>query len=241
MFSTLTRAVRKTPAKPGLLIVGHSHVECLGRAVGPQDSGVHVISLSTDRKRLLPTGRKLFVSDLALGKPTRLCLCLGGNAHSKLGLFNHPTPFTLDQSEDGKVLIPNAVIRETMMTDLRQAFALARILRAQFADSPCVFLVPPPPIGDPKHIHTYPGIFRAQIPLGISPPALRRALYRLQCGLYADLAAETGDPLLMAPDHVLDGNGFLTSEYAHRDPTHGNTDYGRVMLDLIQQHFEVVA
>ncbi|KMK66276.1 hypothetical protein [Puniceibacterium sp. IMCC21224] len=241
MFRTLTRAMRKSQPDPSLLIVGHSHVECLDRAVNPKDRGVHVVSLTTKKHRIKRGARGIDISDMGLGTPDRIVLCLGGNAHSTLGLLNHPEPFALDRPAPGRMLIPEAVMRDTTEHNLRQVFVLARNVRAQFPNSRCLYLNPPPPIGNPEHILAHPGIFRAQLKLGISPPELRLALYRIQTVLYADLAAETGDPLLMAPSSVLDADGFLANDYANNDPTHGNTAYGRVMLDLIQQHFTEAA
>lgn len=117
-----------------LLIIGHSHIECIRHAVeaNPDIKGVHVVNTNKlTKKRSLKERllrRKLpeqqIVSDMnrQIGKfkPDAVCVCPGGNLHNLLGILENPIPFSVGEklkgstsplSED-RAFIPRALMEE---------------------------------------------------------------------------------------------------------------------------------
>jgi hypothetical protein len=65
-------------------------------------------------------------------------------------------------------------------------------------------------------------------------PELRRAVYGVQVENTARLARSLGADVIAAPPGAVTADGFLAPAFcAHGDPTHGNTAYGRLVLDQI--------
>ena len=74
-----------------------------------------------------------------------------------------------------------------------------------------------------KHLHR-----------GFAPPDMRMRLYEIQREIYASYAKKLNATFVQPPVVTLDEHGFLARDFWNIDPTHGNTDYGRHVLNQIE-------
>ncbi|MCQ0969599.1 hypothetical protein MLD63_04035 [Paracoccus sp. TK19116] len=226
-----------------VLVVGHSHIECLRAAADarPEPSQVSFLNLrqlqaTVDTPKGLPAA---IASEIARVAPDALCLCLAGNVHNLIGLIENPVPFAIGAVDAGAIppsptkrhFIPSAMMREQIESSM-SANLVAKIFSMR-PDSTKMILEPPPPISDFEHVRRFPGAFKDKLEMGPAPRELRLALYRMQSDILRELAErETATFVAVDPESV-DGDGFLRPAYFSRDPTHGNAAYGDIMLSKI--------
>lgn len=231
--------------RPQLLVIGHSHIECLTAAYDKQtfDADVQFINL-----RLLEQDHKdvpLFdkVKKQTRGlHPSAVCLCIGGNLHNILGLIENPIPFCVGASDVGAIpadvgsrkFIPNALMTEVFENNLRRNLTFS--IYTAFPNAKRLYMNAPPPIGDFEHIKKHPGVFRDKIELGSSPPVLKLHLYRIQTKTKQSIAQEAKATFVDVVPELVDDQGFLAPKFYNADPTHGNSEYGDVMLREILQN-----
>jgi hypothetical protein len=225
---------------PATLILGMSHTACIRRAVADDMAGrVEVINLFGDQEKmhqgtLLPRKDRLSVR-----KPEIIAFLLGGNGHNILGLIEHPTAFAVigangqDAEFDGRQIVPATTLRAVLAERLARFAHIPASLHEMFPDARLVIVNPPPPLGDHAAILANPRIFADDIHRGLAPDALRIAVHQVQTGIYRDLARRLGADFLTTPDRALTPEGLLAPKFCGNDPTHGNTAFGRLMLNLI--------
>ena len=222
-----------------LLLIGHSHVNCIlagARQMGVSD-WVKVINL---RRVDIDAFNADTLRDLLAGfQPDAVCLCLAGNFHNIVGLLEHPKPFSIGVPGLGAVpeaatdrqMIPHAVMRALF---LQKAFPdLTARLYDMCPKAERLMLNPPPPVADFAHIQAHPGAFAERIAQGPAPAELRLQLYALQSEVFRGLAQANGARFVAPPQSLRDAEGFLASAYFNDDPTHGNAEYGAHMLGEI--------
>ena len=224
---------------PKMLLIGHSHVNCI--LAGARQNGVgdrvKVINLRrVDIDTLSPeTVREL----LAGFEPEAVCLCLAGNFHNIVGLLENPRPFSIGSPGSGAVpdigsdrqMIPRALMRALFLQKAQPE--LTAKLFAICPDVERLMLNPPPPVADFEHIRNHPGGFADRIEQGPAPEELRLLLYELQTEVYRNLARENGAAFVVPPRRLQTASGFLARTYVNDDPTHGNASYGIEMLSEI--------
>lgn len=227
------------PPEPRILLIGHSHVKCVEMAARRQGqpSWLRIVNLLRLNKQDR-TARS--VLELTKGfEPDAVCLCLGGNFHNVIGMLEHPQPFSIwPGCVEGRSLIPRSLMRDLfeehlhpqLMADLFEPFSVQRLV-----------MDVPPPVFDFEHIRAHPGRFADRLRQGLPPAELRRQLYKLQSNVLRDLAVTNQATFVLPPAAVADRDGFLAQPYRFTDPTHGNAEYGRVMLEEILTSLRVAA
>ena len=109
-------------------------------------------------------------------------------------------------------------------------------IHSRFKGANFVHLCSPPPISDEDFLKDNWGqYFEKNKGRNFAPADLRMILYNMQSDIYASYAKKLNATFLQPPSSTLDGLGFLAREYWNIDPTHGNTAYGRLVLDQIKE------
>jgi hypothetical protein len=221
-----------------ILIVGMSHVAAIRAALSTeQRAQINVVFLKADEKIIGPDGR---IARPDFGTPSIICLCLAGNVHNIVGLFENPVPLAIANNkghvvpeDSARFLVPKEMMRSWFSQTHEKVFQLAAAFADTFPNSRMMHLCPPPPIGNTEPILANPGVFADKAHLGIAPRALRMALYELQVWVYRDIAERLSAQFILAPKEACDDDGFLLSEYAVGDPTHANAAYGQLVLSIL--------
>jgi hypothetical protein len=167
--------------------------------------------------------------------------CLGGNAHSVLGLLNHPTrpwDFVLDLEpniplDPGREVVACELVRAALKARMTAGLRLFSALRA-LIQAPFAHCESPPPVPSESHIKAHPGLFRDKIEKrGVAPASFRLKLWKLQSDVYREFCRSHDIAFLPVPPEVIDAAGLMTKNAWAADPTHGNPWYGeRVILQL---------
>jgi hypothetical protein len=71
----------------------------------------------------------------------------------------------------------------------------------------------------------------------IAPGPLRLKLWRVTQELMAEAADQYGCEFFSAPESAIDAGGFLKRELWAEDATHGNAQYGRLVLDALARRY----
>ena len=224
---------------PKLLLIGHSHVNCILAGAREQGVGGRLKVINLRRVDIDPLGADKVSEMLAGFEPEAVCLCLAGNFHNVVGLLENPRPFSIGMPGLGAVpavgadrqMIPQALMRDLFLQKA-QPEVTARLF-AIFPNAERLMLNPPPPVADFDHIRSHPGVFADRINRGPAPAELRLSLYGLQTDVYRSLAEENGAAFVETPKRLRDATGFLAKAYVNDDPTHGNAAYGSGMLSEI--------
>lgn len=233
--------------QPRILLIGHSHVNCVQVAARAQAPTPWLKVVNLRRLENSEPIAEAVLNTCGTFEPDFVCLCLGGNFHNVVGLLEHPQPFNFGSpmlqdapSEDqARHLVPRALMRALFLQKAHPE--LMDILFGCFSRAKRLVMNAPPPVADFAHIKNNPGVFAERIDQGPAPAELRLKLFDLQTEVFAELACDHGATFVTAPSHAKTANGFLSQRYANDDPTHGNAAYGAEMLNLLQTPLEVAA
>lgn len=225
-----------------ILVIGMSHVEAIDRALSAADRGrIRVIGLNREPRFYDVGANQLTLSAYEGRHPDLVCISLGGNFHNIFGLIELPQPIRIGDRAQGSVpadpvraFLPHDLMRAHFERRIERLLGHAGAIHDRFAGARFLHLCAPPPIADESHLAAHPGVFGARMHLGFAPRALRLVLHGLQRDIYAARAARLGAEFLDPPAAARDGDGFLRRDYWANDPTHGNADYGRLVLDQIR-------
>jgi len=171
----------------------------------------------------------------------RVASVLGGNAHNALALVRHPRPFDFMLSDEkgpprdeGAELIPEGLIRATLLERLRPDFARLHALYAIVG--PFIHVESPPPVRDGDYISANAErSFRDRVAGEVVAAGMgvRWRMWRLSSRLLRDAVERMGGHFLAVPAETQDADGFLRMDYA-ADPTHGNQAYGEAVIRAIE-------
>lgn len=171
----------------------------------------------------------------------RLASVIGGNVHNALALMRHPRPFDFLLSGEqgpsrdaGAELIPEALMRATLIQKLQPDFARLRALRA--IAGPFVHLESPPPVRDESYIAARAESWfrdRSEGGLAVAGAGLRWRMWRLTSRILREAVQALDSYFVPVPPEVQESDGFLRLEFA-ADPTHGNEAYGEVVIRAIE-------
>lgn len=101
---------------------------------------------------------------------------------------------------------------------------------------PRVLLVPPPPPMASTHILAHPGQMGDKLAQrGVSSPEVRLAAWKHHVHLLRTESAKVGIEFFELPEIVHSESGLLRPEFCGDDPTHGNTQFGALLLAGILQ------
>ena len=228
------------------LLIGMSHVEAVQRAINERtDAPVKVVALNTSPKIWDMKNNTLALSHLKMPSPKHVFASLGGNFHTIFGLIENPQPIAIasdngaySYSTEGRTLIPREMIKDHFRIRVMNLLQHLATIKAHFPDATIHHICSPPPIYDEEHILKYPGVFRPRLHQGITPAALRLTFYNLHCEVYQEHCAKLSVNFIAPPSEAIDENGFLGSNFVNTDPTHGNTQYGALVLNQIMKTLE---
>jgi hypothetical protein len=234
-------------AAADVLLIGHSHALALWH-------GYHTASfpfvlryldllaagiaeaVAATRDGIVPPLREFVDSNPA----APVLLSYAGNEHNLLALVEHPEPFDFEHADGAppdprRWIVPARVMRAHMAAYVERLRRWMHGFRAAFPGRAAWLLLPPPPLPDPDHIAAHPAVFAEKVATcGVAPYAVRHKVWRLQCELMREFAAETGMAVLEAPASALDGEGRLRRDAWGNDAVHASTWYGEQQLRELQ-------
>lgn len=152
----------------------------------------------------------------------------------------------MPELDESAVLVPAAAVEE-LFYNVPHMRDCEQMLRALHEAPNCrvILMETPPPKGDDAALRTMlaaefgakaeaRGFSVENVPL--SPPVLRRKLWRSMYDAFRRVALETRTEFLALPAWVFDEGGFLKREYWHSDATHANAAYREAMIaDLAER------
>ncbi len=237
------------------LIVGHSHITAVARALETAHRRGKRYSLTWECLKLhLPEFRpSLIAGELApalkqalLGKnPERVVSMVGGNAHNELGLVNSvqsydfvlPYADELPNHPDARILPYELIMDELHERNKSKGFFdLLTCLAELFGDG-VVHVESPPPIPANDHVIQHPGVFAEAIEeSGVAPPLFRYKLWKASSTLFEKHCEQIGIKFLPAPLDMQDEQGMMIEAgWGKRSPTHGNVNYGRAIMRQLEE------
>ena len=225
---------------PKVLIVGHSHVACIAQAIPERmKEKVSVLNL-----RKYPQAVGLSDADLAefvaehapWEDPDILCLCMRGNLHNMVGMFEHSVPFAVGARDsgatpislEGRRFIPRVVMKRYFEGSM--GIALYNQLYSRFPNSQRLCLNAPPPVAERDLTGKDQTGFEDFIERGVAPASLRLNLFSLQSQIIRKTAAQNKARFLDLGQDIRNSDGFLSAQYQSSDFVHANRRYGEAAL-----------
>lgn len=226
------------PARPQFLVIGNSHTTAIAAALARSpDSRFQVVNIAS---YFDPVNRrnKFVPADItSLFQPQRIFCTFGGSEHSVMGLLEAPDRFDFrlpsdDSVEPGRVLIPHGLVRSTLTQAMQTGLKNLREIRRLYA-CPITHLCTPPPFRAIGERQLLPRVFQENLRLGLSPASIRRKLYVLHSDITLEVCASERVGFMKVPAQCRDTEGYLLERYWSKDPTHGNAEYGALMVQLM--------
>ena len=133
--------------------------------------------------------------------------------------------------QNGVQIVPFQTVQDTMRSALASAIedlaGLRSVLRC-----PLYLVAPPPPIFDVDYLnHPLNAFWSKAETLGISPPAFRYKLWKVQSDIYAAAASAMDAQFVDPPATAVTQDGFMAERGWHPDGVHGSSWYGKQVLD----------
>jgi len=163
--------------------------------------------------------------------------CIGGNAHNVLALLRHPRPFDFRLPADpdvepmaGAEPLPVALVRSALERTMARDLLRLRLVAA--ATERLVHIESPPPLADAAFIAERADSYfrdRGIDAAAVAPAPFRQRMWRLHGSVLREACASLGVRFLPVPRAAMDDGGFLRPELAG-DATHGNADYGEMLI-----------
>jgi hypothetical protein len=229
-----------------LIIFGESHVQSIKSALKQchheSNGQIDVRVFKYLKTRNGRTGGDLshsqlldFAAELQINDV--LVFSIGGNQNHLLALVQHPIPFdvfTTDMigPEANRHYIPYYQIYDVYLHFLTTD--VSRMTELKQAANCSVFMaLPPPPKENNIFLLEHAGdtFIRFGVrDLGVSEPALRLKMYKIQCDIISRISSDSSISVIPPPAECVTASGYLKPEYYAKDATHANTDYGHAML-----------
>ena len=226
-----------------VLIAGNSHVAALRRGVAllsPPDAGrIETLWVrgSDDAKHGEVSVEDAIERIRRLAPTDRLVVSWNGTLHNVAGLLNAPERFTFARAErnprsveDGATIIPEGLVGAFAASMVREDGVPLRLARE--APCPVAHLMAPPPKRDVEAKARARGNYRgvAIDEVGFAAPRRRLAFWHIEREAIARRFAELGVGSVDIPETVFDASGYLDPRFHANDITHGNADYGALLL-----------
>ena len=235
-----------------LLIVGHSHIHALKMAFEGneyQNLSVDVVNLRAEenfsiflyKDREDHEERTEIFKELAKNVDA-VCASFFGTAYNLIGIANDPQPFDFIESNECKVrplekttYIPHSLFEKQMHNYTRGIGKYLETLRNLTPMTvPILNLESPPPVGSEEYIRNFSAHFSEKVEnLGVSPPSVRRKIWKLHEKNIRGYCHETDIHYLTAPKEALNREGLMKNKFCAPDPLHGNIAYGQLVLNNI--------
>lgn len=230
---------------PPLFCIGHSHLRSIQAAAVETGATLRAVNFWDDNSVIVnsPADPQLVgpLQDEVRNYAGTVFSCIGGGAHTVIGLVSHPRryDFVLPEQPDlpidpGAELIPVDAVQAVLERETAPYLRLMRHLRS-IARHRVVHVEPPPPCADNERIAPhmpwpmFPGMLQE-----VAPPYLRYKAWRLHSRVVAEWCAGEGIEFLAFPGESADASGFLKDEY-FLDGVHANARYGMLLLGQMRE------
>jgi len=165
---------------------------------------------------------------------------IGGNMHNLFGLIEHPIKYDF-VTENNKLETDSSrhIIPYSVLYDFFEKRILVQIINVmkgygEVFNGRKYHICSPPPIFSEDYLKTFPGVFKDKLHFGVSKPQFRKKLYDLHSKIIKKHCENIGFVFIPPPIESMDENGFLKPEYTNNDPTHGNIEYGKLVLQQLK-------
>ena len=227
-----------------LLIVGNSHTQMISKALVSR-SRASALPVDIEVCWLLSKGKGNFgdtsredaqAKIAALKASDLLAVSFLGTLHNLIGLFEHPSPYAiLDSQNDSGAIPPNAeIIPHKVMIDLFDQFTEDDLQVRKFAGiatCPVVHFFPPPP----KERYAKPRKFKVidgkTVEFRFASALARLNLWKLETLAVERYLQRAGVVHYLCPRGSADEQGYLRPEYYASDATHANAAYGELLIE----------
>lgn len=222
-----------------VLILGESHSTAISRAIGDdiQDEFITIdVRAGADASKI---NFDLFSGIL----PRTLILAFGGTEHNIIGLIEAEPKFDFlwppyDDLDAQRSMVPASAVEQLLHNRMQSGLSRAMLVRERF-NCPTYVLAPPPAFQEIDEKAQLPKTFAGLIEAGIAPATVRRKLYAVQCEVMRRAYEKHDIPMISAPPAAKDENGYLLRSMWNRDPTHGNRNYGKLVLEHLRNKLDV--
>lgn len=223
-----------------MLIVGHSHINCIVDAARAAGLAIPSINLWLQPNAIAEgeNGPELS-AELGPNAAGIIISSIGGGPQHVMGLNPHPHIFDFIAPEqpdlpiiDGATMLPRDQIRQTMQSVGAADFRTLRLL-GEAAPGRVIHIPPPPTLRDEKPIDHQ--IWRDLVGHAdrVSPPYFRKKLEMIHTSILREICTSANIILAPPPPSAVDDEGFLLPEFAGV-PCHGNSLYGALVLEQIR-------
>lgn len=224
-----------------ILCIGHSHMNAV-MTFGASHADVDFMSCLEVVDGVVKDRDVRGFADVDAGSYQAVFLFIRGSRHIMLGMVNRPDgPFDFYLPEQPDLpripearLYPHGLLKQILARHMRHDLAEIKALHAIFRQVP-VYVVESPAPSPQDHVARHPAGFAEQIAqLGISPASLRYKFWRMHSAVLRDLCDRLGMRWLPAPPESVDEAGMLRLALCRDDPTHGNSAYGKLVLQQLR-------
>lgn len=176
-----------------------------------------------------------------------LVTVLGGGHHLAITLLDngHPMDIILPDQPDLPVrqdamLVSTEFAKAIFLQLISNTFQTLAAMRDACPDLPFAQIECPPSNGDNDFVRSHLGVYfennhKPEELDALSSPEQRFKFWRLQSMMYADECQRLNIEYLRVPPDGLSDTGFLRPEHYGVDSTHANADYGRLILQMLEQ------
>lgn len=229
-----------------ILVIGNSHTTAIKLAVNKMNIDYIEVVNTTDKKMDISERVKVITPEMVARFAPEFVFCtFGGSEHSVFGLIESPVKFDFSTPmmptvEAGRWPIPYGAVRAT----LERAVARARSNMVVLKDAlscPIQHLCSPAPFRDIADDAVLPGVFMERLQFGISPKSIRKKLHEVHSAVLLDICQALGIGFIDVPQKSVDEDGFLLPDLCTRDPTHGNAEYGKLVVQQILEATKAAA
>jgi len=237
-----------------IILFGDSHSYAVQRAVENRKGKGRPVPLTAHRLLKTKNGKQHgdtkfeeFLDIVSELEPDDVVLSMiGGNQHAVFSTIQHPQRFDffelgqLQVVEGGAEILPYRILADAFRAGIRNGDGKSLQALKNATSARVVHIIPPPPKGDNDFIQRYHESLFANEGIsanGVSSPALRMKFWRLQTRVLEDVCGEMGVEIMMPPAASRDSDGFLIKNCYARDATHGNPDYGELILKEVQSRY----
>lgn len=233
-----------------VLVIGDSHTHALSTAISSRKNEARVQFkvfwlMSRKGRRGDISSKEAFEIISKLQASDLLVITILGTAHNALGLLQHDEPFDIAPRPEtnishfeiikGSSLIPRAALWDSLQNSMTENTFIPKAREAARCNTCHLFT--PPPKEDNNFIMESTKRYqqRSIADRGVGHPSLRLKLWQLEMEVLGAVCAKWGVSTVPTPNAACTREGFLKPEYYAKDATHGNEDYGELVLQQLEQ------
>lgn len=228
----------KQPSYNDILVIGNSHTRAIANALGSNTySMIDVVNLASFFDPVNRKNKILYPEIADLFHPKHIFCTFGGSEHTVFGVLENPVKFdfmtrTCHKTKPNREIILHGLVHATLQHAMRGAYRHMREL-CDFFDCPVTHICSPPPFKDINDTVILPRVFQENLHLGINPPSIRKKMHEVHSNIAQEFSASLNIEFLGVPLDSTDSEGFLHDHLWTKDPTHGNANYGAMVIEQI--------